>query len=197
VITASGLDPAQTDKIQTLVQNYPASTQAFMTELLWEREMIVTRMNAKAVAEWAHSSYHDLVINLGRGPLVAPITTDDVLGVREERQCYLNCYEAVLEYPGYTYVEGLALAQWALVRHAWLEDENGRIIDPTWVNLDVPGSVATYFGVRFASDFLLRHVATTGWHSFFEADWMNGYQVLKRGLKINDAGFAYDLGDPR
>lgn len=183
-------------EIQTRVQTYPASTRGFMANLLFEREMTAHAGRREPFLGWAYRTYHDLLLELAEGPRVERIQTDDVLGMMEERNCYSNCHEAATAYRGYTYVEGLAQTSFLIVRHAWLEDEHGRIIDPTWVNL-ANETTATYFGVRFTDDFLLRQAINTGWHSFFEADWQNAHQILRRGLKINDAGFAYDLGDPQ
>lgn len=187
------MTPVLEQEIQTLAQTYPVSVQRFMRELLLERAMLL--LHRKAPTGWAYPCYQDLLLDLADGPVVAPIATDDALGVMEEQRCYSNCYDAALEYADYTYVEGVALASWAIVvRHAWLVDPDGRIIDPTWVNLDLGDGTATYFGVRFTDDFLLAHTLSTGLHSFFDADWMNNHQILKRGFQVDETGRAHALG---
>lgn len=184
-------------EIETRVQNYPIQTQGFMLNLLWERAcMMLQRRNAPP-KHWAYPNYHDLVITLGEVK-VAPIHSDDTLGVMEEQRCYSNCFDVIQERADYTYVEGYAQTQFMIVRHAWLENEDGVIVDPTWANLGYPpGFLATYLGVKFDDSFLINHVVETGWHSVFESDYLNDHQVLKRGLLLGKDGRAQALGEPR
>lgn len=43
---------------------------------------------------------------------------------------------------------------------------------------------------------MFAHVARTGYHAVLASDWTTRHEILQRGLKINDDGYAYDLGDP-
>lgn len=184
-------------ELETRVQNYPIQVQGFMWNLLWERAAVLLQRQSPPPAEWAYPNYHDLVIDMAE-PRVAPIHSDGLIGVMEERQCYRNCFDVIQEHAGYTYVEGYAQTQFMIVRHAWLENDEGVIIDPTWANLDHPaGFLASYIGVKFDDTFLIQHVVETGWHSVFESDFQSGHQVLKRGLLLGKDGKVQALGDPR
>lgn len=65
-------------------------------------------------------------------------------------QCFTTCGRWAMEDQDMTYVEGMALADHGgrpspiLVHHAWIEDPDGTIWEPTW-----PEPGWSYFGVRF------------------------------------------------
>ncbi|NUS02071.1 MAG: hypothetical protein HOV97_05850 [Nonomuraea sp.] len=186
------------DAIRTDVETYPPAIRAFMLTFLFESATAKHYRNG-APAAWAYSNYYDLLLDLSPEARATTVRSDEAIGLMAESQCYGNCAEVICEYTGYTYVEGMAQTDaMFLVRHAWLEDADGNIVDPTWANIpSIANKPATYFGVRFAGDFLLSHVVRTGRYSVFDADWQDDHRVLRHGLKLNDAGFACDLGDPR
>lgn len=177
-------------------KEFETNVQTFVGNLLAEEAFsLFDKRRAAVVRKWKHSSYYDLVLTHGTVRM-APVRSDDILGVMPARQCYRNAYDAIVEYGDYTYVEGYAQTQFLAVQHAWLEDRDGNIVDPTWANLDLPaGFRATYAGIKFTSDFVMARVLANGWHSMLAADWQKSHETLQRGLKINDAGHAYDLGD--
>ena len=173
------------------------SVAPFLEMLLAERASILERGHRPD--HWRHDNYYDMLLELVAAPQVAYVATDEVLGVRTEQQCYRNAYDAIVQYRGYTYCEGLAqhrgdFAFGLVVRHAWLEDEHGRIIDPTWANL--PPGPATYYGLKFTDDFVLTHVLETGTTSFIDDDWRHGFPVLKRGFTFDNQGRANGLRNP-
>ncbi|MBY5504084.1 hypothetical protein HFO81_00835 [Rhizobium leguminosarum] len=72
------------------------------------------------------------------------------------RECYGNCVKALLSKQAdddLFYAEGYAIGRggpWILVQHAWLVDQHGRVIDPTWED----AADNAYFGVVFRRRFV-------------------------------------------
>lgn len=82
-------------------------------------------------------------------------------GIRKMQrgQCYRNAGTLHLERPHWTYCEGLACPEGLGVPmgHAWLLDENGQVVDPTW------GQGGAYLGVPFESAYCTQMWADTGY----------------------------------
>ena len=180
--------------VQARAETYPPEVRPFVTHMLTVEAFSLDRSDL--TQDWSHRSYQQLVLEHAQ-PRVATIRTDDRLDFMEVGQCYYNAYSAVLEQQGYTYVEGYAQTRFMVVEHAWLEDRDGTVIDPTWANLDseVSGFEATYAGIRFTSEFVLANAARTGWTGILASDWREGHRILQHGLKINRDGMAYGIGD--
>ncbi|MBB4509710.1 MULTISPECIES: hypothetical protein [Rhizobium] len=78
----------------------------------------------------------------------------------EGKQCFRNATAFALVRHDVTYVEGFALdpALPIPLEHAWLVDDKGQVIDPTWD--DNIGHV--YYGVPFERDFVARMMEQSG-----------------------------------
>ncbi len=78
----------------------------------------------------------------------------------EVKQCFRNATAFALVRDDVTYVEGFALdpALPIPLEHAWLVDDIGRVIDPTWG--DNIGHV--YYGVPFERNFVARMIELSG-----------------------------------
>ncbi|MBB3979573.1 hypothetical protein GGQ64_004817 [Rhizobium azooxidifex] len=76
------------------------------------------------------------------------------------RDCFNNAtaYAAVRD--DVLYAEGYAVGPELVmpVQHAWLVDLNGRVIDPTWIDVDNHA----YFGIAFDRRFLVEQLAENG-----------------------------------
>lgn len=82
------------------------------------------------------------------------------------KQCFSNCRKLLSRFERsvrnrYFYVEGYA-ASGALnfpfaVHHAWLVNEEGHVVDPTWNSPET----SSYFGVPFKTDYLLKKTRRT------------------------------------
>lgn len=176
----------------------PTFTEVFELERSYIRE--------QSRPQWfRHDNYHDLLAEHAT-PRTEPIATDDILGIGEVRHCYHNCLEAIHAFDDYTYYEGLAttsLTALILVRHAWLVDnKTGRVVDPTWVHLldddlHPRDATATYLGIPFASQFIFKRAAQTGYPCVFERDWAQNHEILKRGFQFDELGRVTDLGPER
>lgn len=184
------------ERVAEKVANYPARFQPFMHQFLVTDEF-VERTNP-VTKDWAHRNYQQLLLAYGvlkQAPYWVP---DELSYLEPERQqCYLNCFNAVFEVPGYTYVEGFAASHGLIVDHAWLEDSQGRIVDLTWANHNPLSAdvTPTYFGVRFHTDFVLRRSSETGWASIFRPEWelKPDFPSLRFGFETDDAGFVTDF----
>lgn len=171
------------------MQTYPPEYQMFMAEFL---------LSAATVGknnDYFYRSYYDLVQQHGTLRRQAIIVPDDpYFETLELGQCYYNAFQASADY-GLQYVEGYAMTQTSpfLVPHAWVEEADGTIIDPTWAHLDLPiESQCIYYGVKFAGDFVLERAEATGYCAVLGSDWRDGTPIIKRGLVFKD-GIAVAL----
>jgi hypothetical protein len=186
---------AMMERVAERTATYSDELQPFMADFFREQEMVEAR---GMVERFRFQSYQALLLEQGTLRHQDFFVPDHpVLAEAEVQQCYLNCYNAVFELgEGWTYVEGLARTNLLLVRHAWLEDPDGMIVDPTWANhLDhaVFGYVTpTYYGVKFSAEFLLEHSARTNWCSMFHAEYEDkpDYPSLRYGFVLDESGRA-------
>jgi len=73
------------------------------------------------------------------------------------RQCFRNAFVLAQENPELTYCEGRAFATVPIpVEHAWCVTRDGQVVDNTWPD------GGEYFGIAFATPFLLSWVQRTG-----------------------------------
>lgn len=82
-------------------------------------------------------------------------------GVMELGHCFRNTLNGMNSRQ--FYCEGYAIAPGLFpMLHAWIEDRDGKAIDPTWAQ------GAEYFGVRFDYKFAKKHALRTGYYGIFE-----------------------------
>ena len=100
----------------------------------------------------------------------------------KSKSCFKNCLEALLRYPQLNYYEGFATGDDIpiVVSHAWLVNNQGVVIDPTWVGKQFKGN--TYFGVAFNSDFVVEIAQNTRCYGVLDNDYMNNHQLLREGF---------------
>ncbi len=98
------------------------------------------------------------------------------------KSCFENCLKALLRYPQLSYCEGFAIGDDIpiAVSHAWLVNDAGEVIDPTWVGKQFKG--CTYFGVAFNNDFVVEIAQNTRCYGILDNDYMNNYQLLREGF---------------
>lgn len=76
----------------------------------------------------------------------------EITGLSKSGECYKNSYELMLRGP-YTYCEGYAIKKGLIpLEHAWVIDQEGNVIDPTW------DGECEYFGVSFKDDFVFEMI---------------------------------------
>lgn len=93
--------------------------------------------------------------------------------------CYANAARYVLEHDKLHYCEGYALSLRLPipVPHAWVVDDDGHAIDPTW---DYPEGEAFYFGVPFLCDNTWVRLLKLGTFGIIASDWEQGDNDLLR-----------------
>ena len=104
------------------------------------------------------------------------------------RECYKNAFDVLMEYPKpeLYYCEGFATYAEATmpVYHAWLVNERGEVIDPTWRD---PQSFINpiYFGVVFDWEFVMAVAAKTEIYGVLDNDRAIEYEFKRLGLPSN------------
>lgn len=84
--------------------------------------------HTNGLTETRYKSFEELVINVGKvSPWHEPPEHIDML---EPGQCYANALLTARQHD-LTYVEGFAYTIIPTM-HAWCEDDQGRVVDPTW-----------------------------------------------------------------
>jgi hypothetical protein len=99
------------------------------------------------------------------------------------KQCFMNAYQ-LLHMPGLSYCEGFAMGVIPML-HAWMIDEEGNVIDPTWQD------GVEYFGIELPTEFVIATVLTRGAYGVLDNMEM-GFPLLKGG-EIDARSFACDL----
>lgn len=97
--------------------------------------------------------FHPLILKHGKPWYIGERT---FAGRRAKRkECYMNSYMLVEDYPRLTYVEGWCWSGF-LVPHAWCIDPGGQVIDPTLRQAE------GYFGIPFRWDYVRETASKTG-----------------------------------
>lgn len=175
-----------------LSATYPENVRDFMNRFLVNGAFVE---RTKVTETWAYRTYQDLLLDVGvlrQAPYFVP--DDPALACAEAHECYYNAYNACVELPGYTYVEGFARTSMLVVRHAWLEDPDGTIVDPTWANhvSGIDDTVPTYYGIRFDTEFVIERSCELGFHSILASEWRckPDFPSLRLGFTTNDDGLV-------
>jgi hypothetical protein len=177
--------------------HYPEEVRGFVFEMLITAAMSEFGVKEPLNRDWAHSSYRELVLSLGT-VRTAPLILPDPYELMEARNCFGNAFEMATDYEDLTYVEGYARTSHIIVNHAWLEDRNGRIIDPTWQDRLIDhGGQATYAGIKFSLDVVMRRALETESISVLHNDWMLGTTALEYGFVMSDGVAVADIKTPR
>lgn len=112
-------------------------------------------------------------------------------------ECFGNCWDVVVSgTPGVTYYEGLVVSR-ALgipLEHAWLVDDDGRVIEVTLPE-DVCNANTQYFGVAIDTEVLLECNRRHGYSSALVSDWMADNWLLTEGYKRLSVVTAFDALD--
>lgn len=181
--------PAMMAEINARLKQHPAEHQLLVSELLF-RQFSIDRVRPG----WKYQTYSDLMFDLGtirQAPLFVPDEPGlEPLQYMELGDCFRNAYDGAIDL-GLQYVEGYACTSLLGVPHAWLEDEHGTVIDPTWAHLDLAdGVIPTYCGIKFSRHFLLEEVLRSGWFSVLDRDWANNNAALRHGFITDDQGIV-------
>jgi hypothetical protein len=99
-------------------------------------------------------------------------------------ECYMNAGRALHTHPHLHYVEGYAVPGNIPfpMMHAWLVDDEGRVIDPTWED------GAAYFGMIIGRHTVMEITMQTGYWGILDNLWMRRdlYETLAESLTTPD-----------
>ena len=128
-----------------------------------------------------YSSTQKLIVELGIG--FDRKIESSFIGKPQE--CYKNAFDVLMKYPKLElfYCEGFAIyADIGIpIYHAWLVNERGEVIDPTWHE---PASFIehAYIGVVFDHEFVRTVAVETGIYGILENDRFRDFQIKRLGL---------------
>lgn len=175
-----------------LAAQYAPEFQAFMSHVCLMRDM-----NTQTPDDWAYRNYFDMTLRLAE-PRMADLVLPKGYEPMEPRQCFMNAWNLACSAPDdLIYCEGFASTFGSIaMEHAWVEDLDGTVIDPTWVAATADREIrsAIYLGVRYSALFALELSVKTGWSSVMTGDQMIGNPILRRGLKMQN-GIAIELNE--
>lgn len=131
---------------------------------------------------WKYNSFEELILDCGVEMSYAPLPNNIDRG--SPKNCYYNCFELLREHPDLTYCEGYAMSEDLPLPlfHAWLIDEDGNVIDPTWKSGDA------YFGVPFNTEWFINLLVSRNREdclAVFESNYLEKYSLLKKGIPEN------------
>lgn len=131
---------------------------------------------------WKYNSFEELVLDCGIEMSYAPLPENIDRG--SPKNCYYNCLELLREHPDLTYCEGYAQSEDLPLPlfHAWLVDEDGLVVDPTWKSGDA------YFGIWFNTKWFIDLLVSRNRNdclAVFESNYMEDYSLLKEGIPEN------------
>lgn len=105
--------------------------------------------------------YSQFLLKHGRAWGTGPQT---YAGERDEaKMCFSNAGSRVIEDDKLTYVEGFATSFGVPIEHAWMVDEDGIVIDPTWWLSERDTEPHEYYGVAFSTEYLKERILETGY----------------------------------
>jgi hypothetical protein len=128
---------------------------------------IATVVDFLAMFEGFTPSVEDFVRLNGRSMPYRALPKNITPGSKKE--CIKNCYDLMVLCPQkYIYCEGYARGDLP-VQHAWLIDEAGFVVDPTWEE-PTPSESREYYGIPFCIDYIHKVKARTGCHGILNND---------------------------
>ncbi|MCT7957191.1 hypothetical protein [Laspinema palackyanum] len=147
-----------------------------LTEFLKEKVEEITRMYPRNPCKYKGTE----ALILAYGIPFTKQTKSKFSG--KTKACYQNCYQLLNQHKNFHYCEGYAISTDLdrAVSHAWLVDESGAVIEPTWTDLEL-GEVA-YFGVVFTRSFLREMALKTKIYGILEEDYRFGHELKQNGF---------------
>ncbi|WP_373527446.1 hypothetical protein [Nostoc sp.] len=144
--------------------------------ILKEQADLIDKLNTRS--DFQYKSTQRLVLDYGK-PFVTQVKSPFK---GKPKSCFENCMKALINFPQLNYCEGFAISDHVdiVVSHAWLVNNDGELIDPTWIGKNFNGS--TYFGVIFNNDFVVEIAKKTKCYGILDNDFMNEHQLKREGF---------------
>jgi len=147
--------------------------KSYLESILIARKMLAERNKVYYKNSNKYSCVEEFV--LAKGSLHQHKEIPDWIIKGETKECFQNCFNNLLKFPDLVYCEGFALCQTLPVHHAWLLDDDNKVIDPTWWSL--PQQSVEYFGVSFRKQYVLQIAASSGYYGVID-NFVEGYPLL-------------------
>lgn len=152
-------------------------------QLLDFLHMLAQQRQQTPQADWSFQSMEELLLTYGRFMPQEPLPDNLCFGT--PRACYANSQELAFSGRTLTYVEGYALNSKVSLPtpHAWVLDQQGKAIDPTWSQQN-----NCYFGIAIDKNWLLNFLGdrVAAGHgssrAIFTDNHLEGFSLLQSGL---------------
>lgn len=149
-------------------------------------------LNMLASAENSARAYGQFTLLHGKEWQTAP--RPEGIKSMQMRQCFSNAQKLLFKKPGeYTYVEGYAcsgsLAVQLPMHHAWVVDDEGNVIDPTWDD----DQRSAYFGVPFKTSYVLEKFRSAKQVSSLLDNFEDKWSLLRDPKEAEIAVLPLDL----
>lgn len=135
-------------------------------------------------SEIKYCSTQQLILDLG----ISFESKIDSPFLGEPNACYKNCFQTLSDSSNVNlyYCEGFAIHEGLgmSLAHAWLINDLGEVIDPTWQEPESFINYA-YFGAVFDWEFVVAVAVTTKKCGIFETDSTTEYEFKRLGLPFN------------
>jgi hypothetical protein len=147
--------------------------------ILKEQADLIDKLNQRC--DFKYKSTQSLVLAYGQ-PFLKTVKSPFK---GKTKACFENCFQALLGYPNFHYCEGFAIDDELpiAVSHAWLINDAGEVVDPTWVGKKHKGS--TYFGMALTREFVFEVAQKTKCYGILDSDYMNNHCLMREGFPSN------------
>lgn len=162
---------------------------ASKTEVIREYLRLVAEIRDAPLEEgWDCACYEDFILHYGyEFTLVVP----DDLERGMPGNCFGNAAHYVVMHDGFHYCEGYATSHKLPlpIPHAWVVDDDGHAVDPTWRYAE---GEASYFGVPLLRDAVWARLEKLRVHCIIFNDWeYNDHGLLRHGLPAEEIPPTY------
>ncbi|BAZ18935.1 hypothetical protein NIES4071_108200 (plasmid) [Calothrix sp. NIES-4071] len=126
---------------------------------------------------YKYKSIEKLILEVGK-PYLTIAKNSKLKGT--PKNCYENCFNIIKRRQNLTYCEGYATDDEVslIFTHAWLINDKGEVIDPTWREPSNPA----YFGAAFNNDFVIDFVTKYREYGILESDHRQEHKFKIEGF---------------
>jgi hypothetical protein len=148
---------------------------------------MMAKIRKRPLQDGPFDSYEDLVLQ--HGVLFPNILQELPKGMRygAQKHCFYNAFRRGTDgsffepIEGLTYCEGYAQGL-IIVHHAWLVDQNGNVIDPTWREKGT-----CYFGIPFDWNYVKKSTLERSIYGAVLDNYQQGHPLLTQAGAIDAA----------
>ncbi|MBW4599714.1 MAG: hypothetical protein KME29_08870 [Calothrix sp. FI2-JRJ7] len=126
---------------------------------------------------YKYKSMEKLILEVGK-PYLTIAKNSKLKGT--PKNCYENCFNIIRKRQDLIYCEGYASDDIVtfVFTHAWLINDKGEVVDPTWQD----ASNVVYFGAAFNRDFVIDFVTKFKEYGILESDYRQEHKFKIEGF---------------